>query len=252
MKLQNIIDEFDKILGTNVVADSSLNGLQVDSNNPEISKVAFAVDSGLSIIEKAVAAKCQLLVVHHGLFWNESQRVTGPLSKKLELLFKGGCSLYASHLPLDSHLEFGNGAELARFLGAESIQAFCQYKGVSVGVKAKFPNALSLEELKNRCSKIDGASHLTVLPFGKEEISTVGVVTGAGAFAMTDCIKENLDLLISGEPRHSAYHDAQEMKINAIFAGHYATETFGVKALQRHLHSVHKLDTLFINESSGI
>jgi dinuclear metal center YbgI/SA1388 family protein len=252
MKLQEIVSNFDNILHQKPVSDNSLNGLQVESNNKTIKRIAFAVDAGLSVIKKAISSGSELLVVHHGLLWSEQFRITGSFAEKLSLLLQNGCSLYASHLPLDSNLEFGNAAELARYLNTSNIQPFCLYKNTYVGVKASLPKDSTINEISLLCSKISGCSHMTVLPFGKKEIKNIGIVTGAGSFALKDSVQDNLDLLISGEPKHSVYHEAQELQMNAIFAGHYATETFGVKALMQHVKNKYHLETIFIDEPSGI
>ncbi|MCO6432351.1 MAG: Nif3-like dinuclear metal center hexameric protein [Deltaproteobacteria bacterium] len=250
--LAELVNYLDTLLSAADFSDSSLNGLQVESSSSKVEVVALAVDSGLSIIENAVKAQAQLLVVHHGLFWGECLPVTGTLSKKLSLLLRSGCSLYASHLPLDSHMKVGNAAQLAELLNLRDVEPFCEYKGCTVGVKGKLPSDLTINQVAAKCGSLAGAISPTVLPFGTASINTVGIVTGSGAFALDATAAQSLDLLLSGEPKHEAYHKAKELGVNALFMGHYATETLGVKALGSQLEERFKVKTVFIHEGSGI
>ncbi len=250
--LNAVVSYLDSLLQTQAYSgDSSQNGLQVEALHQEIRKIAFAVDSGLSIIEEAVRLEADLLIVHHGLFWKTPITITGILSKKIDLLLGADCSLYCSHLPLDGHLEVGNAAELARLFELEEITQFCEYDRMYCGAKGLFKKPRTLEYFQKKCSLFTNKSPL-VLPFGKNEISRVGIVTGSGAFALDTCVKERLDCLISGEPKQAAYHHAKELHMNALFAGHYATETFGVKALAKRLMKDFDITTHFIDEDTGI
>lgn len=233
-------------------ADSALNGLQVEARPSEVKKVAVAVDAGLSVIEKAVAQEADLLIVHHGLFWGACVPITGTLSQKLELLLSRRCALYASHLPLDSHPEVGNGFELARLVGLSALEPFCQYKGVTIGARGRMPAPVPLQHFIDRCATLPGAITPLVLPFGAGMITRVGVATGSAAMAVPIAAEEGLDLLISGEPKQEVYHIARELKINALFCGHYATETVGVRALAHRLERDLDLSTVFIDEPTGI
>src|SRR5262245_25723963 len=120
-QLKTVTAFFDSLLEVHSYQDSALNGLQVDSGRAEVSCVAFAVDAGQSVIEEAIQRGAELLVVHHGLYWGSCEPVTGPIGRKIRTLISRGCSLYASHLPLDGNTEVGNGFELARYLGLEDI-----------------------------------------------------------------------------------------------------------------------------------
>lgn len=250
--LSEVVKFLDNLLSPDLFQDLSLNGLQVEGGKSEVQKVALAVDAGLSVIERATEAHADLLLVHHGFFWGEALAVAGPHGKKIATLLKHTCSLYASHLPLDAHLEVGNAAELARFFGLTEIEPFFEYRGTKIGVKAAFKSALPLEDFVNKAALLSPNRAPLVLPFGKPTVRSVGIVTGSGSSALGICALEGLDLLISGEPRHEAYHRAKELSINAIFAGHYATETFGVRALGAKLEQSFKIKTVFIEEDSGI
>ena len=252
-QLTSVISYLDSLLENQRYTDVALNGLQVETGNTVIKRVAYAVDSGLSILEQAVKAEADLLLFHHGLFWVAGPSpLRGTFGRKVELLFKHRCSLYASHLPLDGHIEVGNGTGVARFFGLEEVTPFFEHHGATIGVRARVKNALPLAHFAERASALPGAPTPFLLPFGKDKIVTVGVVTGSGSSAITLCAEAGIDLLISGEPKHEAYHLAREARQSALFAGHYATETFGVAALAKRLEKDFDLQTIFIDESSGI
>lgn len=251
ISLQELVSDLDGYLKTSSYRDASLNGLQVDGGNARISKIAFAVDAGLSVINEAIECGANLLVTHHGLFWGSEQPITKTHGKRISALIQGACSLYVSHLPLDGHPEVGNGAELAKFIGLTSIFPFCEYEGSFIGAKGSYSTPLSRDEALAKVAKISNSKILS-LPFGPETISTVGVVTGSGSFAIPLCASEGVDLLVSGEPKQEAYHAARDLGVNCIFAGHYATETFGVKALSRYINERFKIDTIYIEHDTGI
>lgn len=253
IQLHSLILYLDSLLEASAFKDSAINGLQVETSNSTIRKVAYAVDSGLSVIKRAVEIEADILIVHHGLFWGqEIPPIRNTLGRKMELLMKHGCSLYASHLPLDGHPEIGNGAVLARFFGLNSIQPYCEFGGRAVGARGSFKKEVELSSVVEKARELVGAIEPLVLPFGKPKITNVGVVTGSGSFAITSCAKDGLDLLISGEPKQEAFHLAKELRINAIFAGHYATETVGVSALAKRIEKDFDVTSEFINEPTGI
>ncbi len=251
-QLSSIINYLDKLLTPENYSDRGLNGLQIESAGTAVRKVAVAVDAGLSVIEKAIASEASLLIVHHGLYWGEQQPIRGVFGRKIELLLRNQCSLYASHLPLDGHTEVGNAFELARLFKLEALSSFFLYEGSYIGARGRLAKPAPLEYFVNICSQMTGATKPLLLAHGNPQVSSVGIVTGSGASAIDTCVQEGLDLLISGEPKHEAYHKTKELKLNAIFAGHYATETFGVLALGRRLAKDFDLQIEFIDEPSGI
>lgn len=254
--LYSLLELLEALLEPNRYQDLALNGLQVESGVSEIRKVACAVDSGLSVINRAIDENAQLLIVHHGLYWGEQMPIRGPFGKKVRALIEGGCSLYAAHLPLDGNVEVGNAFELARYLELDELAPFAEYKGNTIGaagVPAPRGGARgNLEYFMQQLSQLSPSQRLFVLPFGREEIRKVGIVTGSGTFAAHACAGAGIDLLISGEPKQEAYHLAKELGLNMIFAGHYDTETFGVKALARRIAPLCHVETLFIDEPTGI
>lgn len=243
----------DELLPPTTYADSSQNGLQVDSGNETVTHVGVAVDAGESVIAAAIERGVDLLVVHHGLFWSTTpSRLTGPLGRKIRLLINNGCSLYASHLPLDGHQVYGNAAQIAQALSLRDISPFCFYKGGPVGCRGTFHQPTTIEAITSHVASFRGHSPTRYLPFGQSTFSTIAIVTGSGSFAIEECASSGIDLLLSGEPKHEAYHLAKELRQSVLFAGHYATETFGVTAVGRVLGERFGVRESFIGEASGI
>ena len=251
-QLGSIVQYLAQLLDPASFHDSSYNGLQVDSGVETIKKVAFAVDGGLSVIEKAVRLKSQLLIVHHGILWGSESAVNGNHGRRVRALIKGGCSLYGSHLPLDANWEVGNNAELARLFELSEWEPFCHHENRSIGIKGITPSPKKLDYFISLAKQLHGAQEPFVLPFGKTSIEKVGIVSGGGSFALYPAAEEGLDLLITGEPRQEAYHLAKETGMNVIFAGHYATETVGVLALKDRMEKDLGISAVFIEEVTGI
>ena len=205
----------------------ALNGLQVDG--PEkVGRLISAVDASEATIAAAVARKAHLLLVHHGLFWDGFGPLTGPRFRKVRALVSGGLGLYSLHLPLDAHPDLGNCALLARAMGLEPEAPFGDFKGRSIGWWASA--SMGRDELKDRVSVAVGGE-VRLIPGGPEMVQRVGVLTGGGASALREAAEEGLDGLVTGEGAHHHYHEAMELGVNLYLGGHYATETFGVRAL---------------------
>ncbi len=255
VKLHSITTYLNSLLEPSAYKDAAYNGLQVEAANENIAKVGVAVDAASSIFEQAAEKDCDLLIVHHGLFWGgHLQPITGRLGSKIRYLLDKNISLYASHLPLDANKEVGNGYELARLLNLEKLEPFCEYEGKLIGVKGQFPSPLTLEEIVELSAALPGRAQTpdTLFAFGPERMTSVGVVTGSGSFAIEACANEGLDLLISGEPKHEAYHLTKELGKNALFLGHYATETTGVRAIAKRLERDFDVQTVFLDEPTGV
>jgi len=231
--------------------DKSLNGLQVGRRNPEVHRVAFAVDACLQSFERAVASGAEALVVHHGLFWGEPLAVIGDHQKRLKFLFDHDLALWASHLPLDAHPTLGNNAGLASALGLTDRQPFGSYRGMKIGFKGVLPRPMRLEEI---CEILfHGRENvLQVLPFGKTEVTTVGLVSGGATHEVADAIAEGLDLYITGDADHTIHHQALEAGINVVSGGHYATETWGVRLLAAYLQKETGVSTVFLDLPTGL
>jgi dinuclear metal center YbgI/SA1388 family protein len=235
-------------------SDLATNGLQIESPNSSISKIAFAVDSGLSVVNEAINLGAQLLVVHHGVFWGKLEPLVGVWAKKATACLTRGLSLYAAHLPLDGHPVLGNAAQIASsVLGAQEIEPEFEYHGNPLGVRARLKSPTAIQEIAKILGSSDGAlAAPLVLPFGRQEIVTVGIATGSGTSLIPHVASQGIDLLITGEPKQEAYHLARELECSVIFMGHYASETFGVRALQRVLESRFGVETAWISQPTGI
>ncbi len=230
--------------------DLSLNGLQF-SGREEVSRIGAAVDASLATFEKAAEAGVDFLLVHHGLFWGKPLAVTGAHKKRLAVLFKNGMNLYAAHLPLDAHTEVGNNTRIATELGLVELEPFGSYKNLKIGFKGRFPTPTPLSAVADTLGKLTGMQVL-VHQGGPELLSSVGIISGAAAWSILEAEEEGLDLFITGEPKHEVFHETFEGHINAIYAGHYDTEVFGVKALAAKLEGVFQLPWTFVNHPTGL
>jgi len=231
--------------------DQSRNGLQVASRVAEITKVAFAVDASIESFRRAIESGAQMLFVHHGILWEKQERIVGGLYERLRALLEGNLALYAAHLPLDQHPEVGNNIGIARHLGLHDIEPFGSYRGVKIGCKGVLPAPASLDEVVFRLSGGQG-DHMRALPFGPDTITRIGIVSGGAAWEVTQAVEEGLDLYITGEPLHAIYHHCLESRIHVIFAGHYQSESFGVKLLKQRLARETGLDTVYVDIPTGL
>lgn len=250
MKLTELVTWLDTYLETSTFDDISLNGLQVEGP-PDVTKVAVAVDSSMSTFEQAAELGADLLIVHHGLFWGKPLAISGMHGRRVRYLLEHGIGLYASHLPLDAHREVGNNWGLARILGLAELEPFGTWGARSIGVKGTFPNPLSLRELADRLEKELGESVL-VHAGGKPEVATLGIISGGAARDVMTAADEGLDAFLTGEPKHESFYDAFERHINALFAGHYMTETVGVSLLGDKLEREFGLAAEFILLPTGL
>lgn len=250
MHTKELTAYLDELLRTFEIADDSLNGLQVD-NGGTVSKVAVAVDVSEAAIRKAAEIGADMLLVHHGLFWGKAERVTGSLYARLAGLIRNGIALYASHLPLDMHPDLGNNAQAALIMDWPVAGDFGDYHGQILGREFRFNPPVSLQSLSDGLSKKLNCSVL-VWEFGPSKIWSAGYVSGGAVSMLPEAIDKGLDLYITGEPRHSSYWQAKEAGINVLFAGHYATETLGVKALGGHLRTQFGLDVETIDLPTGL
>ncbi|MBU0702776.1 MAG: Nif3-like dinuclear metal center hexameric protein [Chloroflexi bacterium] len=251
MNRTELVAYLDNYLRVPEIQDSSQNGLQVEGPE-EVTKVAFAVDGCQESFEQAVAAGAQLLIVHHGFFWEDPIRLVGPLFRRVRTLIGGNCGLYAVHLPLDLHPQVGNNAELARLLGLKEPRTFGKYHGVEIGIGGTLDPPTPLEVLVERLTKATGEPPVRVLAHGPERVSRVGCISGDAAILMNQVIAAGFDTFITGETRHEFFHYAAEWGINVIYGGHYGTETLGVKALAHHLEKKFGLETIFLDIPTGM
>ncbi len=232
-------------------ADPSRNGLQVENSGGTVSRVAFAVDACLETVRRAASAGAGMLVVHHGLFWRDAERVVGGHYRRLKALLDADMALYASHLPLDAHPSVGNNAGLAARLGLQSLEPFGDWHGATIGLRGTIPDGVTLAELLARLDP-DRIMTPRVLPFGPERISSVAVVSGGGADELYQAIECGADCFVTGEIGHEEYHHALENGISVVAAGHYATETVGPRLLMAEFARATGTDSVFIDVPTGL
>lgn len=250
MKRDELVTYLDSYLRIKEIEDSSNNGLQVEGAG-EVTRLAFAVDAGLAAFEGAQTNGAQMLIVHHGLFWSKPVLVTGIQRRRLQVLFDGDLSLYAVHLPLDFHETVGNNATLARWLNLEEVASFGDYKGQPAGVAGRLAEACSLERFVAEIEASVGEPVIQVWPFGPATVQRIGIVSGGAGFLAGQAAEAGVDVYLTGEVSHNVYHEAQELGLNVIYGGHYATETAGLKSLAQHLVERFDLETVFLDLPTG-
>jgi dinuclear metal center YbgI/SA1388 family protein len=231
-EISRIVSALDGLLEPERFRDLGPNGLQVPPAANEVSKVVTGVSAQKQLIERAVELDAQLVLVHHGLFWDfKPTGLTPGLAERLRPLFVHGIALAAYHLPLDAHPEVGNNAILCDELGCESHEAFGDFRGTPVGRAGTFAgDGVAADDLFARVHEVTGREPL-VQGAGPDRIRRIGIVSGSAADALDEAVEAGLDAFLTGEPREHVMADAREAGIHFIAAGHYATETFGVRAL---------------------
>jgi dinuclear metal center YbgI/SA1388 family protein len=251
-----IAEYLDGLLYTRETPDYSgaVNGLQLDGGGP-VRGVAAAVDFSRRAVEGAVARGANLLLVHHGMFWAGTQPIRGAAYERLKLLFAHDVAVYASHLPLDRHAEFGNNVLLARALELAPSGEFARYKTIAVGVRGE--SELPTGELVARAATFARAHGGAIVATPHAEGRRTrrwAICTGAGASSETLAEAEALgvDTLIVGEGPHHTAVDADERGLVVIYAGHYATETLGVAALAEHVGQRFGVPWSFIEAPTGL
>jgi dinuclear metal center YbgI/SA1388 family protein len=250
MKLQEVSTYLDEYLRCGEIPDypAARNGLQVESRSA-VERVAFAVDAAQATVDEAVARGADLLIVHHGLFWDGNPMLTGRRYRRLRALFDADLAVYSAHLPLDVHPEVGNNVVLARRLGISEEGSFGEYKGMPLGVWGTLD--IRREALAARLDAVLG-TRIRMIAGGPEQIRRVGIVTGGAGDQVEAAIAAGLDAFITGEGAHHNYFDAAEGGINLYLGGHYATEVWGVRALAEHMRERFDLECFFIDHPTGL
>jgi dinuclear metal center YbgI/SA1388 family protein len=245
-----LVDYCRDLLRVGVIEDwpNALNGLQIE-NSGDVTKIGAAVDVSARTIDTAIEREIDLLIVHHGLFWPGLQPITGSRRRMLERAFEHNVALYSVHLPLDVHSVLGNNAQLAVALGFENTEPFFEQKGQCVGLKVK--TQVSRAELARKLEHSLGAP-VKLFAAGPEQTQTIALITGGAGSDIYAVAQEGIDTFITGEAPHWAAVAAEELGINLLLGGHYATETFGVKALAAHLSDRFNLPWEFIDCPTGL
>ena len=248
--LSNIVSYSDDFLRIRDVGDwdNALNGLQIE-NPGGVTRLGAAVDVSTRVLTEAAKKKVDLLIVHHGLFWAGLQPVRSALRRQLQLAFENDIALYSAHLPLDIHPKVGNNAQLAGALGLRSAQPFLEEKGQPVGLKARvsMPRSELVRKLRRALN-----GPVKIFDFGPKQTRTIAIVTGAAGSEIHRVAQENIDTFITGEAPHWAAVAAEELGMNLLLGGHYATEVSGVKALAAHLSTRFKIPSEFIHCPTGL
>ena len=245
--LSDLVTWLDTYLDTARFDDASLNGLQIEGG-AAVRRVAASVDSSLHNIEAAVAAGADILLTHHGLFWGRPLAVTGPHMRRVKAALDGGLSLYTSHLPLDYHREVGNNAMMAKALSLENVSGFGHG---DIGLMGTLPRELGLQDFADRIQKLTGEICL-VHSGGHPFVHRVGICSGEGSDLIPEAKARGLDTLLTGEPAHKHFHDAFEYGVNVVYAGHYETEVFGVRALAAKVEEQFGLPWQFLHQPTGL
>ncbi len=286
MELREFANRLDDRLDTDAYADvdASANGLQVgpsadtgsaavgtvgaavspESGTPDapepgttngpfdVEHAAFAVDAATATIAAATDAGADVLVVHHGISWGGIDHVTGRTYDRIASLVDGDLALYVSHLPLDGHPEHGNAAGVADAVGLSDREPFGTIGPVTIGTIGRTHEPLPADAIRERLDRFDGNETGTrVLDFGPDRIERVAVVTGSGTDWLDEAATAGADALITGEGKQQVYHDAREAGVTVFLAGHYATETFGVRSL-RSLAEERGMETTYLSHPTGL
>ena len=209
-------------------ADASMNGLQVGRPGKEISSIVCAVDASMRTFEQAAKLNADAIFVHHGLFWGKPLAVANMHYRRIAWLIEHDIALFAAHLPLDAHPELGNNATMAQLLNLTDVQPFGMYHGLPIGFRGVLPRSLKAQDIAGRLG-LSEQTGLHMLPFGPDEISSVGIISGGAPYEVQEAIELGLDAYITGETAHAMHPFCQEAQITMISGGHYATEVFGVQ-----------------------
>jgi dinuclear metal center YbgI/SA1388 family protein len=248
--LTAVVRYCNRILRTDSVADydGAANGLQVE-NHGNVTRLAAAVDASLATVKLAVAARADMLIVHHGLFWSPAHPWTGRKYELLQLLMSNNLAVYSSHLPLDAHPRLGNNIRLSAALGLRNLRPFFLSHGAPIGYEAR--TRITRAELARRLQRATGAKP-RMIPGGGEICRRIGVVSGGAGGDLKQAAGEGVDTFVTGEGPHWTYALAEELGVNVLYGGHYATETFGVKALAAELSRRFKVPWTFVDHPTAL
>ncbi len=252
MTLKAVIDHLNSTLRIAELPDYSnaVNGLQLANRSGEATRVVAAVDATLPVVKKAIAAGADLLIVHHGMFWSGLQPWTGATFERMSLALENNLAIYSAHLPLDVHPVLGNNACIARAMQLTPSGGFLDYKGMSVGVTCDA--ALSLDDVLARFTSALDGGRVHVCAGGPRVTRKIGISSGGSGSEIAAAAKAGVDTFITGEGPHWSYTLAEELGINVLYGGHYATETFGVKALAQHVQEQFGLPWSFVDHPTGL
>jgi len=251
MNARKISSLLDNILEVTDFADVSNNGLQVDNSGKTVSKIITGVDASQEFFEHAVECGANMVICHHGISWGDSlKKITGLNYKNIKILIDNDIALYACHLPLDAHAVYGNNAQIVKVLGLQNIQPFGEYHGNIIGFSGEFETPMDYGDFKKLVQEKISKS-IQTMDFGTEKVKSVAVISGGAAGDIVQAGEGGFDVYLSGEAGLIAYSPAREYSVNAVFAGHYKTEVFGVKAVAQFLKKEYDIDAEFLDLDIG-
>ncbi len=246
MDRSELVTYLDNYLKIGEIADYGPQGLQVETTNTEVKRIALAVDVSPAIIETAVTYQADMLLVHHGVLWRQVERIAGPLGERVRQMMAHGLNLYAAHLPLDAHPEVGNNAVLAKIFGVADVAWWYSPTNVPIAAVGDVPGQPSLNDLAAQVnSQLNTKAH--VLAHGPATVKRLAILSGFGADKVAEAKAQGADTFLTGETSHANYWAASDFGMNVIFAGHYATETVGVQALGAQLTEKFGIETRFFD-----
>lgn len=256
IQLHTVAAHLDTLLRVREIPDypQALNGLQVEHRGP-VTKIAAAVDASSRTIRGAVAAGANLILVHHGLFWGGLQPITGAYYARLRLLLDHDVALYSAHLPLDTHPTLGNSLLLSQELGLQAGAGFARHESIDCGVRGTSDVATAdLVSQLNVFARSHGGSVVASASPPGRRTRNWAICSGAGVTVDTlrEAYELGVDTLIAGEGPHWSVVDAEENGLVIIYAGHYATETIGVRALAEHLSATFGVPWTFVAAPTGL
>ncbi len=244
MNAKELVDYLNDYLRIAEIGDYGPQGLQVEAENSAVRRVALAVDTAPDTILAAARWNADLLLVHHGILWRNVEPIVGPLGRRVRLLLQNDMHLYAAHLPLDAHPVVGNNAVLGSMLGLQNRAWWCEVMGTRIGVLGEVNR--TLEDIAQFLESAL-ATNTRVLKHGPATVQKLAIVSGFGVDRAAEAKSLGADTLLTGETSHANFYAASDYEMNIIFAGHYATETVGVKALGEHLAETLHFDVRFFD-----
>ena len=243
---QRLTQFLDTTLKTDAIRDISNNGLQI-ANNGTVTHIALGVDASLRFLKEAAGQGADFVICHHGISWGDSlRRVTGLNHAIISYAIRHNIALYASHLPLDMHPQHGNNAQLCKALRLRNVTPAFTYHGETIGFTGTLPKPIPLTTL---CATVTAIVVRDINPaaFGPATVKTIGIVSGGGADMISEAAERGIDVFLTGESSLQGYITAENLNLNVIFAGHYATEVFGIRALAKLITQKFRTPTTLID-----
>jgi len=251
-KRDNVIKFLNSIFKPEEWKDSSMNGLQVEGSD-EVTGIALGVDACYDLFESAKKENMNFVIVHHGFFWGKVFPITSFWKKRFKFLLENDMSLYACHLPMDANPTMGHNSAISEKLGLLNVMPFGEYHGNYIGFAGELGESVHIEKIKDKLADLFDYG-VRIFKFGNENIKKIGVVSGDAATEdiLKECAEKGIDLFVTGETNHVAYHVIKELGLNVAFCGHYATERFSLFELERVLKDEFQIPVKFFEIPTGM